>query len=46
MSDELTFNAFDNDVAPECPNLLQKENYKKVIDKSYSTINSVPGSIQ
>ena len=46
MSDELTFNADDNDVAPESPILLQMECDSIIINLSYSIINSIPGPIE
>ena len=46
MSDELTFNASDNDVAPESPILLQIEYDWIIMNQSYSIINSLPGSIE
>ena len=46
MSDELTFNASDNDDAPESPMLLKMECVSTIINWSYSIINSFPGSIE
>ena len=40
MSDELTLNAEDSDVAPESPILFQIECGWVVVDWSYSIINS------
>ena len=44
VRDELTFNASDNDVAPDSPILFQMECDSIIINLSYSIINSIPGS--
>ena len=46
MSDELTFNASDNDVAPDSPILLEMECDSIIINQSYSIINSISGPIE
>ena len=46
MSDELTFNASDNDVAPDEPILLEMECDSIIINYSYSIIKSIPGTIE
>ena len=46
MSDELTFNTSDNDVAPDSPILLQMECGSIIINQSYSLINSLPVPIE
>ncbi len=46
MSDELTFNASDNDVAPDEPISLQIECDSIVINQSYSIIKSHTGPIE
>ncbi len=46
MSDELTFNASDNNIVPDEPIPLPMECYSIIINKSYSKINSLPGPIQ
>ena len=46
MSDELTFNAFDNDVVPDDPILSELECDSIIINLLYSIINSIPGPIE
>ena len=46
VSDELTFNASDNDVAPESPILFEMECDSIIINWSYSLINSIAGPIE
>ena len=43
MSDELTFNPSDNDVAPDGPIKLEMECDSTIIYRPYPTINSFPG---
>ena len=46
MSDELTFNPSDNDVAPDEPILLEMECDSIIINQLYSIINSQTGPIE
>ena len=46
MSDELTFNPSDNDVAPDEPIFLQMKYDSIIINQSYSMINTFPGPIE
>ena len=46
MRDELTFNAEDNDAAPDEPILLQKESDSIIINQSHSIIKFLSGSIE
>ena len=46
VSDELTFNAEDNDVAPDEQMLLKMECDSIIINYPHSIINSISGSIE
>ena len=46
VRDELTFNASDNDVAPDSPILLEMECDWIIVNQSYSIINSFSGPIE